>query len=222
MSAEYEGGFRVFGKKKEPREAEEIQSMSNALSLRGQLVASNRFKTWCCLFLFLIIMCQCAFIGVLMTQRKVIVGITSEGVPELLQPTTAELSLDMFVRDFVSRFFSFSPTTVRDNMDYASNRITSGLESVYEKSMGAEFFQSVNELGIVQITTIRDIKLADLTDSGFSALVTTGRLKSDKVEKQTVEQTVYISLKAVKGPITRQNPWGYYIDEVRESYTRPQ
>ena len=73
-----------------------------------------------------------------MTQRKVIVGITSEGVPELLQPTTAELSLDMFVRDFVSRFFSFSPTTVRDNMDYASNRITSGLESVYEKSMGAE------------------------------------------------------------------------------------
>ena len=106
-------------------------------------------------------------------------------------------------------------------MSYAADKITSGLASVYQRSMGEEFFQSVSDLGIVQITTIRDIEISGLTDAGFNALVTAGRIKSDAVEKQTVEQTVFISMRIVKGPITYENPWGYYVDEIHESLTRP-
>lgn len=194
---------------------------SNVLTLRGQMVAASRFKTWCCLFLFVIVIFQCFFIGSLIGQKKIIVGINSSGVPELLQSATAEMSLDMYVRDFVSRFFTFSPTSVRQNMEYASTRITPTLAKVYERSMGPQYFQSVTDLGVVQITTVRNVAITDLTDSGFNALVTVGRLKSDNVERQTVEQTVYISLKVVRGAITPENPWGYYVDEVRESLTRP-
>lgn len=202
--------------------SENSESMqTNVLTLKGQMVASSRFKTWCCFFLFFIIMFQCFFIGSLLGQRKIVVGITSSGVPELLQPATAEMSLDIFVRDFISRFFTFSPSSVRENMLYASTRITPTLAKVYERSMGPAYFQSVAQLGVVQITTIRSVSISDLSDRGFTALVTVGRLKSDNVERQTVEQTVYITLKVVKGAVTRENPWGYYIDEIKESFTRP-
>lgn len=212
----------MFGKKKaSSEEVREAPERNDVLSLKGQMVGSSRFKTWCVLFLFIIVVFQCVFITTLMGQRKIIVGINSEGVPQLLQTATTDLSLDMYVRDFVSRFFSFSPSTVRENMSYAADKITSGLASVYQRSMGEEFFQSVSDLGIVQITTIRDIEISGLTDAGFNALVTAGRIKSDAVEKQTVEQTVFISMRIVKGPITYENPWGYYVDEIHESLTRP-
>ena len=192
----------MFGKKKaSSEEVREAPERNDVLSLKGQMVGSSRFKTWCVLFLFIIVVFQCVFITTLMGQRKIIVGINSEGVPQLLQTATTDLSLDMYVRDFVSRFFSFSPSTVRENMSYAADKITSGLASVYQRSMGEEFFQSVSDLGIVQITTIRDIEISG--------------------EKQTVEQTVFISMRIVKGPITYENPWGYYVDEIHESLTRP-
>lgn len=210
------------GKKKKPQEeAQEPSARNDVLSLKGQMVGSSRFKTWCVLFLFIIVIFQCVFITALLGQRKIVVGITAAGEPQLLRPVTAELSLDVFVRDFSARFFSFSPSTVRENMRYARDRITSGLAEVYSRSMGEEFFTSVTELGIVQITTIRDIQIFNLTDSGFTALVTAGRIKSDAVEKQTVEQTVYISMRVAKGPITYENPWGYYVDEIHESLTKP-
>lgn len=194
---------------------------TNVLTLRGQMVASSRFKTWCCFLLFFIVIFQCFFVSSLLRQRKIVVGITSSGVPELLQPATTEMSLDIFVRDFISRFFTFSPSSVRDNMLYASTRVTPTLAKVYERSMGPAYFQSVADLGVVQITTIRSVSISDLSDSGFTALVTVGRLKSDNVERQTIEQTVYITLKVVKGAVNRENPWGYYVDEIRESLTRP-
>ena len=40
---------------------------------------------------------------------------------------------------------------------------------------------------------------------------------NDKINKQTVEQKLTVEITVVRGHITDENPWGYYVDQIRET-----
>lgn len=204
-------------KNKEIPENERVET--NVLSIRGQLASSNRFRGTCLILALVALIGVSAVTYQLAVRPRIIVGIDSDGKPQLLHEVERSVSHDLFVREFISRFLCFSPNSVSNNMKFAKTRVTDTFGQAYNQVLGPEFVANVMEYGVMQVTSVYDISIADYSEDGFTAVAQCGRIKNDTVSKQTVEQKINVELKVVRGQITDVNPWGYYIDQIREAVT---
>lgn len=206
----------LFGGSKK-KDAEEEKIVTNVLSIRGQLAASNRFRGVCLILSLFALLGVSAVAYQLAVRPRIIVGINDEGRPQLLHEVERNVSLDLFVREFISRFLCFSPNSVNKNMEFARTRISDSFSKAYNQVLGPNFISDVMEYGVIQVTSVYDINIANYSDTGFTAIAQCGRIKNDKVSKQTVEQKVTVEITVVRGQITDINPWGYYVDQIRET-----
>lgn len=207
----------LFGGKSKREADEQKEIPTNVLSIRGQLAASNKFRGFCLLLSLIALIGMSAVAYQMSVRPRIIVGINSDGQPTLLHEVEQNISLDLFVREFISRFLCFSPNSVEKNMDYSRTRTTPTFIKAYNQVLGDNFILDVKQFGILQVTSVYDVKIADLSDTGFTAVAQCGRIKNDNVNKQTVEQKLSVEIKVVKGATTDENPWGFYVDNVRES-----
>lgn len=209
------------GNKKEVvKEAPRENMPSNVLSVRGHLVASNRFRGVCLILALIAVICASGATYVLASKPKIIVGINSAGQPQLLHETNKTIGVDLFCREFISRFLCFSPSTIEENMAFCQSRITPSFSQAYSSVLGDSFIKNVKEFGIVQVTSISNIEISDFSEKGFKAVLSCGRIKNDNVNKQTVEQKLNINLSVSAGQVTDANPWGFYVDQLSENVTQ--
>jgi len=203
------------GSKKKEREEERIPT--NVLSIRGQLAASNRFRGVCLILTLFALIGVSAVAYQLAIRPRIIVGIDSDGRPQLLHEVERNVSLDLFIREFISRFLCFSPNSVNENMKFAKTRISDSFAKAYNQVLGPNFINDILEFGVIQVTSVYDVNIANYSDTGFTAIAQCGRIKNDKINKQTVEQKLTVEITVVRGHITDENPWGYYVDQIRET-----
>lgn len=203
------------GSKKKEREEERIPT--NVLSIRGQLAASNRFRGVCLILTLFALIGVSAVAYQLAIRPRIIVGIDSDGRPQLLHEVERNVSLDLFIREFISRFLCFSPNSVNENMKFAKMRISDSFAKAYNQVLGPNFINDILEFGVIQVTSVYDVNIANYSDTGFTAIARCGRIKNDKINKQTVEQKLTVEITVVRGHITDENPWGYYVDQIRET-----
>lgn len=189
---------------------------NNILSVRGALVSSVRFRGWVCLGLLVIcILSLCSTVCMSM-QKKIVVGIDGDGRPHLLTASSQNIELDLYVRDCVGRLMSFSRSNVDDNVAYLSKMSTEQFIKSWELNMGGAFIRGVKEYDVVQIFTVDKVIVESLSDKGFTAKVYGSKLRSDNLVKKVVPLQEVLTISAMKGDITKNNPWGYYINAVKE------
>lgn len=194
----------------------EYSPVENALSARGQLQSSNRFRGWIIFFL-LIISASTAMVNVYyVTHPRIVVGITEKGRPELLNASERTLALDLFGRDFIGKFLCYDPSTIDRNMRETKNITTDGFQTAFNSTLGSEFIGSVKEYGVMQITSVSDIKIEELKEDGFFIIANVSRIKSDNLIKQTVANKLRLKVSVVRGPVITSNPWGWYVDSIVE------
>ena len=203
------------GSKKKEREEERIPT--NVLSIRGQLTAFYRFRGVRLILTLFALLGVSAVAYQLAIRPRIIVGIDSDGRPQLLHEVERNVSLDLFIREFISRFLCFSPNSVNENMKFAKMRISDSFAKAYNQVLGPNFINDILEFGVIQVTSVYDVNIANYSDTGFTAIAQCGRIKNDKINKQTVEQKLTVEITVVRGHITDENPWGYYVDQIRET-----
>lgn len=209
----------LFGGNKKRDADEHGEINTNVLSVRGQLAASNRFRGICLILTLLALIGVSAVSYQLASRPRIIVGLNSDGQPKLLHEVERNVSLDLFVREFISRFLCFTPNSVNENIKFAKTRITDSFAQAYNQVLGDTFMSDIQQYGIIQVTSVYNVKIVDLNEDGFTAVAQCGRIKNDNVDKQTVEQRLHVEIKVTKGQITDVNPWGYYVDQIREAIT---
>lgn len=206
----------MFKKKKEVYEGAD-----NAITKTARYAASSRFRGVVCILLLLALI-PSAWLNIMLSQKKeIVVGITQEGRPQVMSQTPAQLSMNVFITDFIQKFLNYSPNTVKENMSYATRFVTPNFEAAFKHVLGQEFIDSVIRNGTTQMTTVSldGITINSLQEGSLAAEIRANRIRSDKFVKETVESTITINMLLVQGEITPDNPWGWYVDRINESMT---
>lgn len=204
------------GKKKRSEEDAPQQFSTDVLSIRGSLAASNKFRGVCLLLTLVALICVSATSYVLASKQKLIIGINDSGQPTLLHETNKTMALDLYCREFISRFLCFSPSSVGENIDWCRNRITPTFSQAFNAVLGDEFMSNIRKFNVIQVTSVNSVQITDLTEQGFTATVSCGRVKNDNVSQQTVEQKLDVVMIVKKGSVTDINPWGFYVEQLTE------
>lgn len=198
---------------------EVYEGKDNAITKTARYASSARFRG-CLAVLLLLALIPSAWLNVMLSQKKeIVVGITQDGRPQVMSQNPAQLSMTVFITDFIQKFLNYSPNTVQANMSYATRFVTPNFEAAFKHVLGKEFIDSVERNGTTQMTTVSvdGVKITSLKEGALAAEVRANRIRSDKFVKETVESVVTINMLLVRGEITESNPWGWYVDRINEN-----
>jgi type IV secretory pathway component VirB8 len=187
----------------------------------GAFAAMARFRgiLLFCLAISQIILAA-AFLFLLATQKLVVVGIDQDGRPSLLKRVSHATNVELFIRDFAANMFSYSPETIDENIKTIHRLSTENFREAFESKLGKRFANAVKKDGIVQVLSIRDIRIQSLENidaGGFTAEVFATRYRSSNVSGETLTHNVRITIHVQRGAITQTNAWGYYVDSTDET-----
>lgn len=155
-------------------------------------------------------------LGVLLLKQELtIVGIDSAGVPSLLVPTVARIDPEMFSERFLSYYANYSPTTIQINRAAALKMVTQTLGAAINEKLGKSFVDTVKRDKVAQTISIRDTKVEKMNENGFVAIIEATRYRT--LNNVTTDIPVQYQLDIIRGPLTKDNPWGFYVSSVKET-----
>lgn len=150
----------------------------------------------------------------LLSQNTIVVGITETGKPEILLPSQAKIDLQVFAKEFGMNYLSYSPTTIDQNIKSAMLLASPGFIEAFNATLGKKFIDSVKTEQITQLISFSEVSISNLSDRGFKATLKGMRYRS--ILQSTNEERVTFEMEVLRGPVTVQNPWGYYVQALRE------
>jgi hypothetical protein len=211
--------MRVFGGKKK-QGVEETGSEPVYVQAWGWAAAAAKFRGMVAMLAILSNLCLAGallwFIG---TNKTVVVGMDSEGRPQILQSVSTEKNPEIFCRDFASFLFNYTARTAKDNLTRSRVYMTPAFLKAWDQRFGQESAQLVAGVvrdDVVLVTSILRVDIEDMTNDGFTAKIFAQRIRSDKVNDRTYNSQIVITANVVKGPVTVANPWGLYVNDVKE------
>lgn len=208
----------MFGRRKKgPAEAQE--QVPRYLEAWGWAASAARFRgVMAILSSVTCLLAVAALLYVVRTSQTIVVGMDGEGRPVQLERTAANLNLEVYCRDFVGLMFSYSPKTVEMNSIQAMVFATPPLRAAFAEKFGRDFLKSVKDNQVTQVINVRQVVLDKLQpDGGFSARIAAQKLRSDKVLNSTTDSQVLIEISVVRGAVTKENPWGLYVNSLNET-----
>ena len=184
----------------------------------GWAAAAARFRGFMCVVLSVCLIASIGLTLIIAKEKKIIVGITESGRPEVLERVERSINIELFCREINGLLFSYGPGTIEENFQRSVRYFTPEFHSAYAIKLGKQFTDLVKENGVVQVSTVIDVKVQDLSETGLTAIVDTSRLKSDTIIKRTTSDKVTLRMNVERGAITTLNPWGLYVASLVETF----
>ncbi len=206
----------------EMNEGVHARRMPKYVEAWGWAASAAKFRGFLVVILSLILCCTS--VALLMTnamlskKNYIVVGMYPDGKPAVLEQSAGfNPAPDLFVRDFASKFLNYSHQTVDRHMNEAMEMATTGFRDSWKHRMGTDFLSSVKGNRIVQVTSISRIEIKNLEARQFTAEVTSVRYRSSLVSNETKEERIKYDIDVFRGEPTPENPWGFFVNAVRES-----
>jgi len=205
---------KFFARKKKEEQKETKEPVPKYVEAWGWAASAARFRGLICMVLSFALVISLIVSGALyFTRDVVIVGVAPTGERMLLEPVSQGVNLEVFVRHFLGFYANYSPTTINDNIGNAMKLATKPFRDSFNYVLGTSFIQSVIQDKIVQSVAVSRVEISSLREGGFKAMAYATRYRS--VNDET-KQVVY-EIDIVKGPISKDNPYGYYVNSLKES-----
>lgn len=180
----------------------------------GWAASAARFRGLMCIILSVSLVLSLALAGFLYTSKNIyVVGVTPSGERSVLQPVSAQVNFDVFIRHFLGFYACYSLSTIRTNIEQAMNLATKAFKSSFDYVLGPSFIETVSRDKVVQAVAVSRTEILEVRENYVLAKAYATRYRSVGDESK---QVVY-ELKLVSGPITVSNPYGWYVDSLKES-----
>jgi hypothetical protein len=180
----------------------------------GWAASAARFRGFMCVILGISLIISLALAGLLYTSKNIyVVGVTPEGERSVLSPVSAQVNFDVFTRHFLNLYANYSPSTIRSNLDQAMKLTTKAFRDSFNYVLGTSFIESVINDGIVQNVSVMKTEMTSLQEGRALVKVYATRYRSLGNETR---QVVY-DIELLAGAITSGNPYGWYVNSIRET-----
>jgi len=180
----------------------------------GWAAAAARFRGFMCIILSAALVLSLALAGFIYTSKNVyVVGVLPDGERMMLKPVSAQMNFDVFVRYFLGFYASYSPSVVRSNMEQAMKLSTKAFRDSFNYVLGSSFIDSIVRDNVVQNVSVTKTELVSLQES--QAVVRAYAVRYRSLGNET-KQIVY-EIELVPGPITSGNPYGWYVNSIKET-----
>ena len=204
------------GPKLRPEEGGKLPPGGRVAESWGWAASAARFRGVLVLLLGLTLAGSVVTNMMVLSRSQVFLAVTKEGRPEMLEEANRGVDYQVFCRDFINGFFSYTPSTIEEGLNRALRMSTQSFSDAFKEKLGLQYIQSVKTNNVTQIQSVSRVEISSMDSTGFVAVATTTRLRSDGTTRRTTEDNMRIRLEVVKGPVTKNNPWGYYVNSVAE------
>ena len=196
-------------KSKEPKE-----KMPKYVEAWGWAASAARFRGFMCVILGISLIISLALAGFLYTSKNIyVVGVTPEGERMVLSPVSAPVNFDIFTRHFLNLYANYAPSTIRPNIEQAMKFATKAFRDSFNYVLGSSFIESVIKDNIVQNVSVMKTEMSSLQEGRSLIKVYATRYRSLGNETR---QIIY-DIELLAGPITSSNPYGWYVNSIREA-----
>lgn len=217
LSITFREGVRMpfLKRSKEPKkEKQEKQKVPKYVEAWGWAASAARFRGLMCIVLSIALVFSLALAGFIYTSKSVyVVGVSPDGERYLLKPAPAQVNFDVFVRYFLGFYASYSPSSVKSNMDQAMKLSTKAFADSFNYVLGSSFINSIIRDNVVQNVSVTKTELASLQEN--RAVVKAYAVRYRSLGNET-KQIVY-EIELLAGPITAYNPYGWYVNSIKET-----
>lgn len=148
--------------------------------------------------------------------RPVIIAVDSDGRPELMRQTELKVNRDLFVKDFIDNLYNYMPTNVEEKAVVALNMMTQPLRKAWSATMGTDWTRLVKANDVLQIMSVRSVEITAIGPTSFTAVVRGQMVRSERRTDNVSTKDGVITVEVVNGAISASNPWGLYVDVLRD------
>lgn len=217
-----EGVRMLFKKKKQPGEAkseakkqkQKKEKMPKYVEAWGWAASAARFRGLLCIVLSIALVLSLVLAGFLYTSKNVyVVGVMPTGERLVLEPVSSQVNFDVFIRHFLGFYACYSPSTINSNIEQAMKLSTKAFKDSFNYVLGDSFIESVIRDKVVQTVAVSRTEISDIKEGRITAKAYATRYRSVGNESK---QVIY-DLELVSGPITSSNPYGWYVNSLKES-----
>ena len=196
-------------KSKEPKE-----KMPKYVEAWGWAASAARFRGFMCVILGISLIISLALAGFLYTSKNIyVVGVTPEGERMVLSPISAPVNFDVFTRHFLNLYSNYAPSTIKSNIEQAMKFATKAFRDSFNYVLGSSFIESVIKDNIVQNVSVMKTEMSSLQEGRALVKVYATRYRSLGNETR---QIIY-DIELLAGPISSSNPYGWYVNSIRET-----
>lgn len=208
--------------KAELSEGVHTRSIPKYIEAWGWAASSARFRGVLVLILSFLLCCMVVVLlmtnSMLSRKNYIVVALTSDGQPSVLaRAGSFNPGPELFIQHFAGKFLSYSGQTVDANMSESMRMATDGFRASWDHRYGREFIGSVKRNRIVQVTSISNIEIKNLEARQFTAEVWSLRYRNSETSNETKEEKLKYEIDVFRGDPTESNPWGMYVNAIRES-----
>jgi len=200
--------------KKNKQKEKQKEKVPKYIEAWGWAAAAARFRGLVCIILSVALVLSLALAGFIYTSKNVyVVGVLPDGERMMLKPVSAQMNFDVFVRYFLGFYASYSPSVVKSNMEQAMKLSTKAFRDSFDYVLGSSFIDSIIRDNVVQNVSVTKTELVSLQES--RAVIKTYATRYRSLGNET-KQIVY-EIELVPGPITSGNPYGWYVNSIKET-----
>jgi len=200
--------------KKNKQKEKQKEEVPKYVEAWGWAAAAARFRGFMCIILSAALVLSLALSGFIYTSKNIyVVGVLPDGERMMLKPVSAQVNFDVFVRYFLGFYASYSPSVVRSNMEQAMKLSTKAFRDSFNYVLGSSFIDSIVRDNVVQNVSVTKTELVSLQES--QAVVRAYAVRYRSLGNETKQIGYEIDL--VPGPITSGNPYGWYVNPIKET-----
>lgn len=213
----------MFGKKQKQQD-----SPSNAKAVArpaytqawGAYAAAARFRGWLCLILGLIcILSTGALFTSVAMYRPIVVGITAEQRPTLMDTSLYEVSREVYAKDFIDALFGYNALNVDEKAEKAYAMMTNLMSKAWADKMGTEWTRLVKAQDVMQTVSVISFAISEQSSSGFVCTVNVRLTRTTRRTNEIANKAGEIVLTVRSGTPNRRNPWGLFVDAIMDNTT---
>ncbi len=196
------------------REKKQKEKVPKYIEAWGWAAAAARFRGLLCVILGIALVLSLALSGFIYTSKNIyVVGVLPDGERMVLKPVSAQVNFDVFVRYFLGFYANYSPSVIRSNMEQAMKLSTKAFRDSFNYVLGSSFIDSIIRDNVVQNVSVVKTELVSLREN--RAVIKAYATRYRSLGNET-KQIVY-EIELLPGPITSGNPYGWYVNSVKET-----
>lgn len=206
----------MFGKKPNKPNVDKLRSPVYPAAWSAY-AASARFRGVVALMsLVLALVSASSVVFMAATYKPIVVNIDREGRPELVGLTDIKISRELFVKDFLDNAYNYMPMNVEEKAAAALRFMTPNLAKAWNERLGDEWTRLVKANDVLQVVGVRFVEIVEQTENTFTARASVQSVRTERRVGTTSTREGTITVTARTGSLTRENPYGLYVDVLRD------
>ena len=154
------------------------------------------------------------YITIMKYPKEISVGINDE-TSSVINMEQKE-NINLFLYKFIYNALTFDYNNINKKFAMSRPLMSTVFAESFELTFGKNFTEKVKLNKMVQVTEIDDIKITDLSSSGFKAEILVTRALVDDNILYSVIDTLLLYITADKIGIVENNPYGFVITGIKE------